>query len=150
MKLKISPTKLPTVTQRRAKSADFEVPCPDRRGDDLSGGQKRPPLPSNETPATSKKKKPSLITHSDEDSIRRVNALIAKNEATPGFFIQAFPSKDRPNDRWFMQVTSATITNQTLSGIWCKTNSLTLEDSAVDTLHLGAVKDYGEKAMFLM
>ena len=151
MKLKVSPNKRPALTKRRASSADWDVRCPDKMGANLSGG--RPPLPPKETgstPATSKKKKPSLITHSDDDRIRRVNALIAKNEATPGFFIEAIPSKDCPNDRWFMQVTSATITNQTLTGIWCHTNSLTLETSVEDTIHLGAVKDYGENTMFFM
>ncbi len=90
------------------------------------------------------------MTHSDDDSICRVNALVAKNEATPGFFIEAFPSEDCPNDRWFMQVTSATITNKMLTGIWCKANCLTLETSVEDTIHLGSVKDYGENDMFLM
>jgi hypothetical protein len=118
-----------------------------------SRSSSRPPLPPKETgstPATAKKKKLSLITHSDDGSICRVNALIAKNEATPGFFIEAFPSKKCPNDRWFMQVTSATITNQTLTGIWCKANCLTLESSVEDTIHLGSVKDYGENTMFFM
>ena len=152
MKLKVSPTKRPALTKRRANSEDWDVPCPDKMGANLSSG--RPPLPPKETgstPATAKKKKPSLITHSDDDRKRRVNALIAKNEATPGFFIEAFQtSKDRPNDRWFMQVTSAAITNKILTGIWCKANCLTLESSVEDTLHLGSVKDYGENAMFLM
>jgi hypothetical protein len=49
-----------------------------------------------------------------------------------------------------MQVTSATTTNKKLTGMWCESNSFTMESSVEDTLHLGAVKDYGENAMFLM
>jgi hypothetical protein len=59
--------------------------------------------------------------------VRRVSTLIQKNEATPGLFVEVFPEpKDvtHPDDRWFMQVTSATITgpgdNSVLRGKWCK------------------------------
>lgn len=157
MKLKVSPTKRPTLVKRRAHTEDWDQRCPDRVGADLSG---RPPLPliskepatATRTPQTAKKltKKLHLRVHSDADRCRRVANLIDNNTATPGFFAEAFPPEDRPNDRWFLQITSATITDKTLTGMWCKTDSLTLESSVLDTLHLGSVKDYGDDAMFLM
>lgn len=60
-----------------------------------------------------------LITHSEDDRVRRVTALIHENKATPGLFVEVFPEADEvahPDDRWFMQVTSPTITGTVLTG----------------------------------
>jgi hypothetical protein len=164
VKAKVSPTKRPKYTQRRADSDDWDVPCPDRVGTSLKGGGKPPLHPkrsdtsSLESPSTAKKRKPSLVTHPDNDRVRRVSALIQKKEATPGLFVEVFPEeKDvaHPDDRWFMQVTSSTITgtgdNSVLRGKRCKTNCLILEAGAKEcSMRLSHVKDYGDKSIFTM
>ena len=100
VKLKVSPTKRPHFTKRRADSADWDTPCtcPTKVSSSLSEKSGKPPLPpskrdggtSTASPATVKKPKKSLITHNDADRVRRVNALylITKNEATPGYFLE--------------------------------------------------------------
>ena len=52
-----------------------------------------------------------LLSHTDEDRIRRANALIEAGEATAGYFVEVFTSIE---ERWFMQVTGTEITNQNL------------------------------------
>jgi hypothetical protein len=156
VKAKESPTKRPKYTQRRADSEDC---CPDKVGASLKGGgKKRRDTSSLESPSTAKKRKPSLITHAHNDRVRRVSALIVKNEATPGLFVEVFPKEEdvaHPDDRWFMQVTSSTITgtgdNSTLRGKWCKTNCLILEGGAKEcSMRLSHVKDYGDKSIFMI
>ncbi len=161
MKAKVSPAKRPKYTQRRADSGDR---CPDKARASLKGGgkpplhPKRPDTSSLESPSTVKKRKPSLITHAYNDRVRRVSALIQKNEATPGLFVEVFPKEEdvaHPDDRWFMEVTSCTITgsgdNSVLRGKWCKTNSLVVEGGAEESsLRLSHVKDYGHKSIFTM
>ncbi len=101
VKLKVSPTKRPQSTKRRAESADWDTPCPTKVSSSLSGRSGKPPLPpskrgagnSTASPATVKKPKKSWITHNDADRVRRVNALIAKNEVTPGFFLEVVPDE---------------------------------------------------------
>lgn len=103
VKLKVSPTKRPQLTKRRADSADWDNPCPTRVGSSLSGTSGKPPLPppskranSTDSPATAKKPKKYLTTHNDADRVFRVNSLIAKNEATPGFFWKWFLMRSKP------------------------------------------------------
>jgi hypothetical protein len=154
VKAKESPTKRPKYTQRRADSKDC---CPDKVGK-APLHPKRRDTSSLESPSTVKKRKPSLITHAHNDRVRRVSALIVKNEATPGLFVEVFPKEEdvsHPDDRWFMQVTSSTITgtgdNSALRGKWCKTNCLILEGGAKEcSLRLSHVKDYGDKSHFMM
>ena len=161
MKAKVSPAKRPKYTQRKADSEDR---CPDKARASLKVGGQPPSLPKRpdtsflESPSTVKKRKPSLITHAYNDRVRRVSALIEKNEATVGLFVEVFPKEDEvehPEDRWFMQVTSSTITgtgdNSVLRGKWCKTNSLILVGSAKEcSMRLSHVKDYGDKSIFTM
>ena len=161
VKTKVSPTKRPVLANRRSSSEDFDSLCPDKADTSAKlpqpakrSGSGKPPLPSS----TVKKQKPSLIAHAYNDRVRRVSALIEKNEATVGLFVEVFPKEEdveHPEDRWFMQVTSSTITgtgqNSALRGKWCKTNSLILDGGAKDcSMRLSHVKDYGDKSMFTM
>jgi hypothetical protein len=67
VKLKVSLTKRPTLTKRRADSADWDKPCPTTVGSCLSGKSGKPPLPlrrskrggcnSQDSPDTARKKK---------------------------------------------------------------------------------------------
>jgi hypothetical protein len=159
VKTKVSPTKRPVFASRRSETEDFDSICPDKV--DTSA---KPPLPPKRsgspgtfmTPDTAKKRKPSLLTHPENDRVRRVSALIQKNEATPGLFVEVFPATQdvtHPDDRWFMQVTSATITgtgkNSVLRGKWCKTNCLIVQGGAQEcSMRLSHVKDYGDRSIF--
>ena len=87
--------------------------------------------------------------HSDADRIARVNALVANNIATAGYFIEIFPEECNVQDRWFMEVTTTKIVNGKLRGIWCKANSLTAESKTVQGCALGHVKDYGDRSTFI-
>ncbi len=157
VKLKVSPTKRPQLTKRRAQSEDWEKPCPTRMGSSLSGTSGKPPLPpskrtnSTDSPATAKKPKKSLITHNDADRVRRVNALIAKNEATPGFFLEVIPDRlqtQTADERWFMQVTERKITDGHVIGTWCHANCL-ISAGTDQRLLLSNVKDYGPSSTFM-
>ena len=157
VKLKVSPTKRPQLTKRRAQSEDWEKPCPTRMGSSLSGPSGKPPLPpskrtnSTDSPATAKKPKKSLSTHNDADRVRRVNALIAKNEATPGFFLEVIPDEkqiETADERWFMQVTERKITDGHVIGTWCQANCL-ISAGTDQRLLLSNVKDYGPSSTFM-
>ncbi len=153
--MKTSPNKHPVLTKRRAQSADFDVRCPDK-GDDCG---KRPPKSKSGplapvTPITaSKKSRPSLITHTKDDCLDRVEALIAKNEATPGFFAEVVTDLSLVQDkdeRWFMQVKKSKIENGFLRAVWCKTNSLTLVAGGKECpVHVHSIKDYGDQSNFI-
>ena len=157
--LKVSPTKRPKLTGRRAASEDWEKSCPTRVGSSLSGTSGKPPLPpskraganSQASPTTVKKPKKSLITHNDADRVRRVNALIAKNEATPGFFLEVIPDEEQTqtaDERWFMQVTERKITDGHVLGTWCQANSL-ISAGTEQHILLSNVKDYGPSSTFM-
>ena len=159
VKLKVSPTKRPQLTKRRADSADWDTPCPTKVSSSLSGRSGKPPLPpskrgagnSTASPATVKKPKKSLITHNDADRVRRVNALIAKNEATPGFFLEVVPDEseiETADERWFMQVTKRKISDGHVVGTWCQANSL-ISAGTEQRLLLSNVKDYGPSSTFM-
>ena len=159
VKLKVSPTKRPQLTKRRAQSEDWEKPCPTRVGSSLSGTSGKPPLPpskrcggnSTASPTTVKKPKKSLITHNDADRVFRVNALIANNEATPGFFLEVIPDEEQTqtaDERWFMQVTERKITDGHVLGTWCQANSL-ISAGTEQRIRLSNVKDYGPSSTFM-
>ena len=159
VKLKVSPTKRPKLTSRRAESADWDTRCPTRVGSALSGTSGKPPLPpskrcggnSTASPATVKKPKKSLITHNDADRVFRVNALIAKNEATPGFVLEVIPDEKQTqtaDERWFMRVTERNITDGQVCGTWCQANSL-ISAGTDQRLLLSNVKDYGPSSTFM-
>ena len=138
--------------------ADWDNPCPTRVGSSLSGTSGKPPLPppskranSTDSPATAKKPKKSLTTHNDADRVRRVNALIAKNEATPGFFLEVIPDRlqtQTADERWFMQVTERKITDGHVLGTWCQANSL-ISAGTEQRILLSNVKDYGLSSTFM-
>ena len=93
-----------------------------------------------------------LKSHTDNDRVSRVNALIANNKATVGFFAEAFPDPaevKHPDERWFMQVTRTKITDNALQGKLCLVNSLDLSDDPECTLQLNLVKDYAERSVFV-
>ena len=61
------------------------------------------------SPITAKKRKLHLIAHSDGGGARRVDALVCKTAATPGWFAEAFAMvhvgrRQHADDRWFVQV----------------------------------------------
>ena len=145
VKAKVSPVKHPVLTKKREKSEDFEAACPDRG--DASKKRTRADCPPKAAKKTS-----LLKSHSDNDRIARVNALVATNKATVGFFAEAFPDRahvKHPDERWFMQVTRAKITDTALRGKWCLVNSLDLSDDPECTLLLNLVKDYAERSVFV-
>ena len=145
VKAKVSPVKHPVLTKPREKSEDFEAACPDRG--DASKKRTRADCPPKAAKKTS-----LLKSHSDNDRIARVNALVATNKATVGFFAEAFPDRahvKNPDERWFMQVTRAKITDTALRGKWCLVNSLDLSDDPECTLLLNLVKDYAERSVFV-
>lgn len=146
VKTKVSPVKHPVFTKQREKSTDFEVACPDRG--DASRKRVRA-VPAEATKAAKKPVtcQPILKVHTDADRISRVNALVAKNQATAGFFIEAFTKKPE-TERWFMEVTESKIINGKVRGTWCEANSLTPESKTVQEVLLGHVKDYGERSVF--
>ena len=76
-----------------------------------------------------------------------MNALVAENKATAGFFIEAF-TEPPETERWFMEVTQSKIINGKVRGTWCKENSLTPESKTVQDVLLEHVKDYGERSIF--
>ena len=75
-----------------------------------------------------------------------------KQNATPGFLIEAFPFEDdvqHANERWFFEVTKSEIVNNSVRGTWCNADSLTIAKKAEETLHLGNAKDYGPRSHFM-
>ena len=91
------------------------------------------------------------ITHNDADRVFRVNALIAKNEATPGFFLEVIPDEEQTqtaDERWFMQVTERKITDGHVLGTWCQANSL-ISAGTEQRIRLSNVKDYGPPSTFM-
>ena len=145
VKAKVSPVKHPVLTKPREKSEDFEAACPDRG--DASKKRTRADCPPKAAKKTS-----LLKSHTDNVRIARVNALVATNKATVGFFAEAFPDRahvKHPDERWFMQVTRAKITDTALRGKWCLVNSLDLSDDPECTLLLNLVKDYAERSVFV-
>ena len=145
VKAKVSPVKHPVLTKPREKSEDFDAACPDR------GDASKKRTRANSPPKAAKKTS-LLKSHSDNDRIARVNALVATNKATVGFFAEAFPDPahvKHPDERWFMQVTRAKITDTALQGKWCLVNSLDLSDDPECTLLLNLVKDYAERSVFV-
>jgi hypothetical protein len=93
-----------------------------------------------------------MITHTDADRIQRVRDLVKAKEATPGFFIEAFPFENEvqhANERWFFEITKSTIVNKSVQGTWCNADSLTVTEKVEKTLHLGNAKDYGPRSLFM-
>ncbi len=146
VKAKVSPVKHPVLTKQREKSEDFEAACPDR-GD--ASKKRIRAEPAEATKATKKPFtcQPILKVHADADRIARVNALVAENKATAGFFIEAF-TEPPETERWFMEVTQSKIVNGKVRGTWCEANSLTPESKTVQDVLLEHVKDYGERSIF--
>jgi len=152
VKTKVSPVKHPVFTRPRERSEDFDEKCPDR-GDTGRAGASRKRVHPEPAEATKAAKKtvtvqPILNVHSDADRIARVNALVAKNQATAGFFIEVFTEVTEA-DRWFMEVTQSKIINGKVRGTWCTANSLTAENKTVQDVPLGHVKDYGDRFTFI-
>ncbi len=103
--------------------------------------------PARRPPALIQQRRGMLLSHTDEDRIRRVNALIDAGEATAGYFVEVFTSIE---ERWFMQVTGTEITNQNLRARYCKANSLNRDPTQQESdCPLGNVKDYGDRGIFI-
>ncbi len=81
-----------------------------------------------------------------------MNALIAKNVATVDFFVEMFPDPkpvEHPDERWFMKVTNAKISNGEVQAKWCQADSLTVTETAECRVPIASFKDYAERSKFV-
>ncbi len=148
IKQKVSPVKHPVFARRREATEDFDKRCPERAEDASKKRIRAEPAPQSSV----SKKLCVLKKHSDADRIGRVNALIAKNVATVGFFVEMFPDPDiveHPDERWFMQVTNAKISNGEVRAKWCQADSLTVTETAECRVQMATFKDYAERSKFV-
>ena len=56
---------------------------------------------------------------------------------------------EHPDERWFMKVTNAKISNGEVRAKWCQADSLAVTETAECRVPMASFKDYAERSKFV-